>query len=403
MRNSFKPLLSALLCFTMLSGCGTKASGHEAAAAGIQALKNRGIPAGRAGLNTPFLPVAKALSSETLSTTENTKQTDSKVTASISSSHKSTADRPHAEDFEWISGVKSVYDVPEGAKVLNRASEISGDWKVMLIGADNDYYSFYSILNMNFDFESNNEDVHVTADWYRSSEINKQTGEGKAYDESQDADTVYNGSLINGTIYVFDPTDDPYSRYLFVSGDRLLCFFIENLYETGGKQYGLGTFYSEDDWLGTIALVRSARTSKTGVPAKAQDNSNVKWKQFEGYWAAEYENDPEDLWDDERYSVYIESDGPEYVLCYISDEMWGKNQYGRKRAVYDEASQTLTLYKLENDEYQTDYQLDQIKGRDCIYVAGEKDAPFFRADKSERDDSKWAEIETLFAELREQK
>ncbi len=398
-RNSLKSLLCALLSITVLSGCGTKASSREAAALGIQKLQERGIPGERAGQKTPILPVVRALASEQLSLTDNTKQAESKVGAAVSASHRSAAERPHGEDFDWISNVGNIRDVPEGAKVLTQASEISGDWKVMLIGADNEYYAFYSILNMDFDFESNNEDVTVTADWYRSSEINRKTGEARAYDESADADTVYKGSLIDGSIYVFDGTEDAYSRYLFVSGERVLCFYIENLYEKDGRQYGLGTFYSEQDWLGTIALVRDAKGSVSGV--QKRESSEVKWKAFEGYWTFAYENDPEDGWDDEFYSVYIESDGPDYVLCYISDEMWGSNQYGRKRAVYDEASQKLTLYKLENGEYQTDYQLGKVNGKDCIYVAGEKDAPFVRTDKSVRSDTKWREIETLFAELRQ--
>ena len=394
MRSKTISILVSMLALTAVCGCSSGSANRDAAAEGIRELQERGIPSERAGQKTAVLSLKNGLSSETLSLTENRKESDSGIAASVSSAQKSSSDRPTASDFDWVNQVNNIYDVPAGAAVLNSPKQIEGEWKAMLIGADNEYYWFNSILNLNFKI-SGTEDVTAVADWYRSSEINKQNGETKTYDESVDADTVYKGSMLNGTTYVFDPANDKYSRYLYVSGDRILSFFVVNWYEKGGRQYGLGIFSSEDNVLGTIALVRTTGAVPTPMPEPA----NIEWSAFEGYWVYENDNDPDDLWDDELNTIYIKAADPEYAFVHVDDEMWGEAIYDKKRIEYDSLNHTIRLYNIEEGTADSELQIDTFEGRDCLYVVGHSEMRFMRSETNERSWKTWESIEEDFRDL----
>ena len=389
-----KKIVSMFFAVTLLCGCGSGLSRDTASA--MATVKERGIPAKRAGLKTAMIPLKQALSSDVLLESGNEKESEARVSASVSSAKKkNTQERPENEDFDWLNKVTNIQEVPSGAKVLSSPSEISGDWKVMMIGADNEYYWFTSILNMDFDFAGNST-VSVTADWYRSCEISKKTGESKTYDESKDADTVYKGSMIDGSVYVSDQTSDRFSRYLFVSGERIYDFLFLNWYEKGGKQYGLGTFNSENEYLGTVALVRN----KGAVPVPEEESTASEWAQFEGYWVFEDDHDPEDLWDDELNSIYIKAAGPDRAFIHVDDEMWGSCIYDIKLVEYDPKYNSITLTNIEAGTVDSELQIDTYNGEECLYVVGHTDVPFLRRKKDERSWLSWDSVNEDYQEVK---
>ena len=398
MNNRNRMWIAASLALTMLAGCAASSSNREAAAAGIAALKARGIPEERAGQKFAVIPMKKAFSSETLLETENTKPSDAKVSASVSSSRKNdTTNRPNSSDFDWVSRVSKITDVPDGAKKLTKPEEIGGEWKAMMIGNDNDYYYFSGLLNLNLRFD-NKEDVTVIADWYRSTEINKQTGETRTYDETVDADTVYRGSLMpDSGMYAYDPVEDKYSRHLFVSGERIRDLFIINWYEKNGKQYALGMFNSENEWLGTLALVRNSSDAPGEVPVASK--VTPEWAQFEGYWKYESENDPNNDWDDEDNSIYIRATDKDHAFVFVSDEMWGECIYDKKRVEYDPKTNTIRLYNIEDKDLDNTMHLETSNGKEILKVDGADDMEFRRRDKADRTWLSWDSVEEDFREV----
>ena len=173
------------------------------------------------------------------------------------------SERPAFADFYWADLLIEKKQSPfTGGRQLTDASEISGDWKVMMmnIPSDDDIFKYRMLLNMQISI--NGDTAEVTADWYRNYTLVPETMQPfSVYDASNDSDVVYAGLFSSSpdekTLTVQDLVNDAASRYLFNGGGNIETIRIDKFYENNGVQYGVGSVLGNDgEYIARITLVR---------------------------------------------------------------------------------------------------------------------------------------------------
>ena len=315
------------------------------------------------------------------------------------------AQKPQGSDFTWVYDVTNIFDVPEGATVLDKKEQVKGPWKVFLVGEPSDYFCFYNNCNININ-DGVGDNVYLVADWYRQTLVNRQTGEATILDSSGLQSEVYDGTMTAGAIFAEDLDNNDVDRFMFASGDTIKDFLIVNMYQIGDRQYGLGVFSADNaKSLGNLYMTRQVATSvgttattttettattsgssDTGEGNKAISVSFRDLNWFSGYWTYEdsYSSD----------SFYLEPINDHQVYAVIGDEAAATHYGIVLDVVSDPSRSTISLYYPDGNRFDS-INGTNINGTDAITMS-DYNGVLFRTDKSVRAQEYWDHINDLF-------
>lgn len=379
-------IVSALICsmsVSMLSGCASGGLSETEMTAKDNELTQtaRNMDQDRLYSQIPYREPMEILMSDETRETENVKEEASVKDTAAGAAASGVVVRPGSNDFDWAWNVEDIFDVPKGASALTASDQITGSWNVLLVGDDSEYYHFFSMLNATITEKKSN--ITMTADWYRSALVNKNTGEYSTLDGTLDKDTVYSGSFNNGHMYVYDPNPDTVMQYMFVNGKKIYDFLIVNWYEQGSRQYGMGIFSTKDgEPIGRVYMVRNASkyAGKLKTPA-----STPEWEWYAGYWTWEYE-DPVNWLNDERLYLWIIPRTADSIYIYQEQE-WesGGEICGVK---YDKLNDALAIYDPQG-EYLGELRATSYDGQDAVFLTGFDAEMLMRTDESTETQDHW--------------
>lgn len=197
-------------------------------------------------------------------------RTKSSERASEEESSSDNSDRPGMDDFSWGAEMDADANYEQaipGTVPLSDFTQYGGDWKAMIISAEEGAI-YYALLNMNIDVQDE-DNVNLTADWYESFAIDANTEEElKYYDESQDADILYEGMYVSdlsnddgwddNLVLAWDFENEEEDKYIFASGGIIDNFEIFGWFEDVERQYAVGAACDVDDnTVGALLLVRN--------------------------------------------------------------------------------------------------------------------------------------------------
>ncbi len=294
--------------------------------------------------------------------------------------------RPEAEDFTWVYDVTNTFAVPAGATELTTPYEVSGNWKVFLVGEPTDAMCFYNYFNANIiDGGANN--VTLVANWFKQTLVDRQTGESGILDSSGLKSEMYVGTMTNGDIFVEDPENDMLNRFMFANGSFINEFLLTSFYQIDDRQYGLGVFATDGSKpLGNVYMTRRVATSvgstattgnTTGttfttdsIISSGDENKTVgisfnDWSYFEGYWFNEY-NDGKTV---QRDSFYVQPIDPLSAYVVIADETHGDRMGVKAQVTYDSTNDKIKFLYPDGSVFDVMYKTD-FYGYDAVNVEG---------------------------------
>ena len=318
--------------------------------------------------------------------------------------------RPEADDFTWVYDVTNTFAVPAGASELTTPYEVSGDWKVFLVGEPTETMCFYNYFNANI-IDGGGNDVTLVANWFKQTLVNRQTGESGILDSSSLPSEMYTGKMIDGDIFVEDPDSGILARYMFASGSFINEFLLTSFYQIGDRQYGLGVFATDDSKpLGNVYMTRRVATSvgsaaSTGtattttnpIIAPGDENKTVgisfnDWSYFDGYWFSE-QSDGKKV---QRDSFYVQSIDPLSAYVVISDETLGSRMGVKAQVTYDSTNDKITLLYPDGSVFDVMSKTD-FYGYDAANVEG-FGGMMLRGNKADHAQEYWNYIADRFKE-----
>ncbi len=300
-------------------------------------------------------------------------------------------EKPASSDFEWVSGVTNIFNVPEGADSLRSISDIKGDWKGFLVGQPTEYFIFYGTLNTKIEDKGNNN-ISFRAKWKNDTLVNNKTGEIVSMDSASLGDTDYYGGITDESLYAEDRNSDPLLRHMFVSGDMILDFIIVNFYQQGNRQYALGIFESDTrKQIGNVYLTRTVSGKKKS--SASNQTITTEWSGFSGLWVYEYTDDYGNV---DRYSYYIEPISADKAYVVLCDEIIDTQVGIVGTMKLDHSNNHLYIYAPDGSLFDVLYFVD--KGVITVEDAG---GWFYKKDKSWHSAQYWNHIGNKFKEANE--
>ncbi len=320
------------------------------------------------------------------------------VSSDIPAAYQGDGDRlPTGEDFTWIYDVEDIFVVPDGAKTLKTTGEVSGSWKVFLIGQPTDKLCFYNFFNANI-VDCGNNNVSLEAKWYKQTLVNRATGESTIMDNTFIKNEIYKGALTDESLYAEDPDNDIIDRYMFANGSFIKDFVFVNMYQKGYRQYALGVFSTDGGRpIGNAYMTREV-TSYVGEKTTVNNTSGQKavsieipdWSYFEGYWVYEYKDDATY----QRDSIYVEPIGLDRAYVVIADESTGARMGSVVDIRHSAINNSLTLLNPDGTVFDV-MNGTTFNGKDAVSVEGFGEL-MIRADKSEHAQEYWNYISDRF-------
>ena len=317
--------------------------------------------------------------------------------------------RPEADDFTWVYDVTNTFAVPAGASELTTPYEVSGDWKVFLVGEPTDAMCFYNYFNANI-IDGGGNNVTLVANWFKQTLVNRQTGESGILDSSSLPSEMYTGTMIDGDIFVEDPDSGILARYMFASGSFINEFLLTSFYQIGDRQYGLGVFATDDSKpLGNVYMTRRVATSAgdtstaaattttdpvtgSGGENKAVGISFNDWSYFDGYWFSE-QSDGNKV---QRDSFYVQAIDPLSAYVVIADETLGSRMGVKAQVTYDSTNDRITFLYPDGSVFDVMRRTD-FYGYDAANVEG-FGGMMLRGNKADHAQEYWNYIADRFKE-----